>query len=347
LYGIFIYFRERTSNMAMTIRSANVTSDTTSTGTIQREVSNFYDRALLERAIPALVHTRFAQVRDLPANSGTNVIKFRRYGSLTANTTALTEGVTPTGTALSVTDLVATVLQYGDYITLTDIVQMETYDPILTEAAEILGEQAGDSVDQLMRDIIAAGTTIQYAATASADSDITRTMVLNRSEVKQAVRTLRGNNAKPVTTMVDPSTGYNTVPIGRSFIGIVSEDTAFDLDDADGWIPVEKYPNKSNVMEDEIGALGNVRFIMSTNAFADTDGGSGSVPVHYTPIFGQNAFAMTRISGESLKNIVKPLGSAGTADPLNQRSTSGWKLTFIGRILNQNFVVVVHHGVSA
>jgi len=347
LYDIFYLFRERTSNMAMTTRSANVTTDTTSSGTIQREVSNFYDRALLERAIPALVHTRFAQVRDIPANSGTNIIKFRRYGSLTANTTALTEGVTPSGTALSVTDLVATVLQYGDYITLTDIVQMETYDPILTEAAEVLGEQAGDSIDQLMRDIIVAGTTTQYASTATTDVTLTAAMVLNRAEVKEAVRTLRGNNAKPVTTMIDPSTGYNTVPVGRSFIGIVSEDTAYDLDDAEGWIPVEKYPNKSNVMEDEIGALGNVRFVMSTNSFVDADGNLNSGPVHYTPIFGQNAFAMTRISGESLKNIVKPLGSAGTADPLNQRSTSGWKLTFVGKILNQNFVVVVHHGVSA
>lgn len=314
---------------------------------IAREVSAFYDRALLERALPALVHTRFAQVRDLPRNSGTNVIKFRRYGSLTANTTALTEGVTPSGTSLSVTDVTATALQYGDYVTLTDVVQMETYDPILTETAEILGEQAGDSVDQLMRTVLAAGTTIQYASTAAADTDITRAMVLDRAEVKEAVRTLRGNNAKPVTTMIDPSTGYNTVPVGRSFLGIVSEDTAYDLDDATGWIPVEKYPNKSNVMEDEIGALSNVRFIMSTNAYVSATGGSGSVPVHYTLIFGQNAYAMTRISGETLKNIVKPLGSAGTADPLDQRSTSGWKLTFVGKILNQNFLVVVHHGVSA
>ncbi len=311
------------------------------------EVNNFYDRALLERATPALVHTRFAQVRDIPRNSGTSVIKFRRYGSLTANTTALTEGVTPSGTALSVTDVTATVLQYGDYVTLTDVVEMETYDPILTETAEILGEQAGDSVDRLMRAVVAAGTTIQYASTAAADTDITAAMVLNRAEVKEAVRTLRGNNAKPVTSMIDPSTGYNTVPVGRSFVGIVSEDTAYDLDDATGWIPVEKYPNKSNVMEDEIGSLANVRFVMSTNGYVSTAGGAGSVDVHYTPIFGQNAYAMTRISGETLKNIVKPLGSAGTADPLNQRSTSGWKLTFVGKILNQNFLVVVHHGVSA
>jgi N4-gp56 family major capsid protein len=311
------------------------------------EVNNFYDRALLERATPALVHTRFAQVRDIPRNSGTNVIKFRRYGSLTANTTALTEGVTPSGTALSVTDVTATVLYYGDYVTLTDKVQVETYDPILTETAEILGEQAGDSIDQLCRTVLAAGTTIQYASTAAADTDITAAMVLDRGEVKEAVRTLRGNNAKPITTMIDPSTGYNTVPVGRSYVGIVSEDTAYDLDDATGWIPVEKYPNKSNVMEDEIGSLANVRFLMTTNAYVSSAGGKDSNDVHYSLIFGQNAYAITRISGETLKNIVKPLGSAGTADPLDQRSTSGWKLSFVAKILNQNFLVVVHHGVSA
>jgi len=312
-----------------------------------REVSAFYDRALLERALPALVHTRYAQVRDLPRNSGTNVIKFRKYGSLTANTTALTEGVTPTGTSFSVTDVTATVLQYGDYVTITDIVQMETYDPILTETAELLGEQAGDSLDQLTRNVVAAGTTIQHASTATSDGTLTAAMVLNRAEVKEAVRTLRSNNAKPVTSMVDPSTGYNTVPMGRSFIGIVSEDTLYDLDDAIGWIPVEKYPNKSDVMEDEQGAVGNVRFILTTNGYQLPTANLNSGPVHYTPIFGQNAYGMTRISGESLKNIVKPLGSAGTADPLDQRSTSGWKATFVAKILNQNFLVVVHHGVTA
>lgn len=333
--------------MPNTVRSANATADATTTGTIAREVSNFYDRTLLERAVPALVHTRFAQVRDLPRNAGTNVIKFRRYGSLTANTTALTEGVTPSGTSLSVTDVVATVLQYGDYVTLTDIVQMETYDPILTETAEILGEQAGDSIDQLMRTVLAAGTTIQYASTANANSDITAAMKLTRAEIKEAVRTLRGNNAKPVTSMIDPSTGFNTVPVGRSFIGIVGEDAAFDLDDAIGWIPVEKYPNKSNVMEDEIGSCANVRFVMSTNAYYAGLVGNSSAPVYYTLIFGMYAYAMTRISGETLRNIVKPLGSAGTADPLDQRSTSGWKLTFVGKILNQNYLVVIHHGVTA
>jgi len=314
---------------------------------IPKEVSVFYDRTLLIRAVPAFVHNRFAQVRDIPANSGTNVIKFRRYGALTAQTTALSEGVTPVGKQLSVTDVEATVQYYGDYVTLTDQVMIETIDPVLTEAAEVLGEQAGDSLDQLCRDVIAAGTTIQWASTATQNSQVTSAMLINRSEVKQAVRTLRGNNAKPVTSMIDPSTGWNTVPVGRSFIGIVSEDTAYDLDDAIGWVPVEKYPNKSMVMEDEIGSLANVRFIMTTNAKVAAGVGASSIDVHSTLIFGKEAYAQTRISANTLQNIVKPLGSAGSADPLNQRATSGWKASYVAKILNQGFLVVLKHAVSA
>lgn len=314
---------------------------------IPKEVSVFYDRTMLLRAVPAFVHNRFAQVRDIPANSGSNVIKFRVYGALTAQTTALTEGVTPTGKQLSVTDSEATVQYYGDYVTLTDVVLTETIDPVLTEAAEVLGEQAGNSVDQLCRDVISAGTNIQWASTATQDSQVTSAMIINRSEVKQAVRNLRGNNARPVTSMIDPSTGWNTVPVGKSFIGIVSEDTAYDLDDAVGFIPVEKYPNKSMVMEDEIGALANVRFIMTTNAKINAGAGASSNDVHYTLIFGKEAYAQTRISGKTLMNIVKPLGSAGTADPLNQRSTSGWKLSYVAKILNQGFLVVLRHAVTA
>jgi N4-gp56 family major capsid protein len=321
-------------------------ADTTRTQ-IPAEVNAFYDRTLLERAVPAFVHNRWAQVRDVPANSGTDTIKFRRYGSLTAQTTALSEGVTPAGKQLSVTDVTATVLYYGDYVTLTDKVQWETYDPILTETAEILGEQVGDSVDQLCRDVMAATTTKQYASTATSTVTVTSAMKINRQEVKEAVRTLKNNNAKPIMSMINPTTGYNTTPIGMSFIGIVDPSTTFDLDDATGWIPVEKYPNKSDVMPNEVGSLANVRFVESTNAKVRAAEGAGSIDVYSTLIFGRNAYAQTRISGKTLMNIVKPLGSAGTADPLDQRSTSGWKLTYVAKILNDNYILDLQHAVSS
>jgi N4-gp56 family major capsid protein len=80
---------------------------------ITDEVNNFYDRTLLERLLPLLVYTKFGQVRDIPRKSGSNTIKFRKYSSLSAATTALTEGTTPVGSQLSVTDITADVLQYG------------------------------------------------------------------------------------------------------------------------------------------------------------------------------------------------------------------------------------------
>jgi N4-gp56 family major capsid protein len=311
------------------------------------ENTEFYSRELLERALPALVHNRWAQVRDIPAGGGTDTIKFRKYSSLATNTTALSEGVTPSGKQLSVTDVTAQVLYYGDFVTITDKVNYETKDPILTETADILGEQAGLSLDDLVKNVLAAGTVVQYASTATARTEITAAMKLTRAEIKEAVRTLRTANAKPITNMIDPNDAYNTVPVGRSFVGIVSEDTLYDLDDAEGWIPVEKYPSQVNTMLDEVGSCANVRFVMTTNAKVFTSGGSGLVDVHGTLILGDNAYCVTRLAGKALQNIVKPLGSAGSADPLDQRATSGWKATFVAKILQQSFMIRIEHGVTA
>lgn len=314
---------------------------------IPAENTSFYSRELLERAVPLFVHTMFADIRDIPSNSGTDTIKFRKYGALTAQTTALVEGVTPSGKQLSVTDVTAQIQYYGDYVTITDKVSLETIDPLLTTTAGVLGEQVGDSVDQIVRDILVAGTTVQYASTAAARTDITAAMKLNRAEVKEAVRTLKRNNARPITSMINSATGYNTQPLNRAFVGIVHPDTTNDLDDAVGWVPVEKYANKSDVMPGEVGSLAGVRFIESTNAKVFTAGGSGGADVYATLIFGMHAYAMTRISGMTLKNIVKPLGSAGADDPLDQRATSGWKLSLAAKILQQLWLVRVEHGATA
>jgi len=318
--------------------------DLTTRTEIPEEVNSWYNKVLLDRATPSLLHNRFAQVKDLPRNAGTSTIKFRRYGVLAAATTPLSEGVTPAGKQLSTTELTAEVLQYGDYITVTDIVDMQSYDPVLTGVAEdVLGDQVGLTLDTLCRDIITATTTRQYASTAIDRATVGAAMKLNRAEVKEMVRTLRGNNAKPVMRMINPSTGYNTSPVGKSFIGIIDEDTLYDLDDATGWIPVEKYPNKANVMEDEVGSVGNVRFLMTTEGKTYT--GTLVTTVHATLIFGTRAYAQTRISGEALKNIVKPLGAG--EDPLNQRATSGWKATYVAVILNHSWIGIIEHAVSS
>lgn len=309
-------------------------------------INNFYDRTMLKAAKPLLLHTKWAQVRDLPMKM-TNVIKFRRYALLAVNTTALTEGVTPSGKQLSVTNVTATVAQYGDFVTLTDFLELTTLDPVLTEMADVLGQQAGNSLDQLCRDVIVVGTTVQYASTATTTATVTAAMKITQAEVREAVRTLQGNDAAKMTRMVNPSTGFNTSPINASYIGIISENTLFDLKDEPGFTHVEEYASQKDVMEGEVGKMDDVRFVMTTNAKVESGLGAGSIDVHNTMIIAQNFYAISRISGAALKNIVKPLGSAGSADPLDQRSTSGWKATFVAVILNENFGLRLEHAVSS
>ena len=317
-------------------------SDTTTTQ-VASGVNNFYDRVMLKAARPLLVHLRWGQVKDIPRNNS-EVIKFRRYSLLSANTTALSEGVTPSGTSLTVTDVTATVAQYGDYITLTDFLQFTTLDPILTETADLLGQQAGNSLDQIARDVMVAGSTVQYAGSATTTNTVSAAMTLTIAEVREAVRTLQGNDAKKITRMVNPATGFNTSPINAAYVGIISHNTLFDLKQESGWLPVEQYASQAGVMDGEVGTLDDVRFVMTTNA--STTSGSLTT-VHRTLILGQDYYGISRISGEAMKNIVKALGSGGTADPLDQRSTSGWKATFVAKRLNENFCVRIEHGVTA
>lgn len=317
---------------------ANTTTTEVSSG-----VNNYYNRVMLKAARPLLVHLRWAQVRPIPKNNSM-VIKFRRYGLLTANTVALSEGVTPSGTALSVTDISATVAQYGDFVTLTDVLQFSTLDPLLSETAELLGQQAGNSLDQIARDVMVAGTTVQYASSASSTNTVSASMTLTRAEVREAVRTLQGNDASKITKMISPTAGVSTTPINAAYVGIISHNTLFDLKDEVGFVPVSEYPSQAGVMEGEVGTLDDVRFVMTTNA--STTSGSLTT-VHRTLILAKDYYGISQISGEAMKNIVKGLGSAGTADPLDQRSTSGWKATFVAKRLNENFCVRIEHGVSA
>jgi N4-gp56 family major capsid protein len=317
----------------------------TDTTVIDPGVANYYDRLLLRKAFPRLIHSLYAQTRDIPAGES-SVIKFRRYSLLTAATTPLTEGVTPSGSQLSKTDISATVQQYGDYITLTDKLLFTTTDPVLNETASVLGQQSGNTLDQLTRDVIIAGTTVQYASTATQRTEVAASMKLTLAEIQEAVRTLKNNLADKITEMIDPSDGVSTSPVNAAYIAFCHPNTSYDLKNATGFIPVEKYGQRV-ALPGEIGSLDEVRFIESTNAKVFTAAGASSADVYATLVIGADFYAQSRIAGQAMQNIIKPLGSAGSADPLDQRQTSGWKAAFVATRLNEAFGVRIEHGVTA
>ena len=322
--------------------------NTSSAGTIPAEVASFYDAVLLERVVSNFVHMRWAQFRDVPANFGTGNIKFRRYANLSAATTPLTQGVTPAGSSLSVTDIQATVLAYGDFTTVTDVTTYQSKDKVLMEAAEILGDQASDTLDILTRNILAAGTSVFYSGTANTATDeVAAGDTITLNDVKLAVRLLTNNKARKITKMINASTGVGTTPLQASYIAICDAYTTYDVKALSGFVPIEKYSSTTGLMEGEIGKLDEVRFVQTPNAKILVGEGTAGIDVHATIILAANAYGVSRISGQSMKNIVKPLGSGGTTDPLDQRATSGWKATFVAKILNDDFMTRIEHAVTA
>ena len=318
----------------------------TTTGQVSDAVSAFLDKNLLSRAYAYFVHAMWAQVRDLPRNNSTT-IKFRKYGSLSAATTALTEGVTPTGSQLSVTDLTAVPLLYGDFVTLTDYLDMTVVEALHEELSRILGDQMGDTIDQLTRDVMVAGTTIQYSSTSTSRGTVAAGMILTGDEVREAVLTLQNNNAKYITAQIDPSTGFNTAAVPAAYIGIVSAYALRDLKKDPDFEYVQDYASSEGRLGDfEVGRLDNVRFVLAgSNAKVFSAEGAGSIDVHATIIFGQEFYGITRISGEAASVITKPFGSG--EDPLNQRMTMGWKISFIAKRLQEAFAVRIEHAVTS
>ena len=306
-------------------------------------INSFYSRDLLIRVQPFLVHNKFGMVKDIPKGNS-DITKFRRYANLSAATTPLVEGVTPAGSQLSKTDISATLNWYGDFVTLTDKLTMETEDPVRMETNEILADQAGDTLDQLGRDIISAGTSAIWSGSGNTQtSEVAAGDVIATADIDTAEETLKANKARFMTSYVDPSTGISTVPLPPCFIGICHVYTTKTLRAMSGWTKVELYANPSSRMEGEIGKYGNTRFIETVNAKVFTGAGTSSIDVYSTLILAKYAYGVTRMSGAAMQNIVKPLGSGGSSDPLNQRETSGWKASFTAVILNDAFMVRIEH----
>lgn len=324
---------KRFANEGIAPQTLNVQTtlkNTVGSNDLSPEMKTFYDKALLKFAKPNLVHDQFAQKRNIPKNGG-KTIEFRRYSQLPKAMTPLTEGVTPTGQNLNVTTLTATVAQYGGYITLSDVLLLTAIDNNLMEAIELLGDQAGRTLDTITREVLVAGTHVLYAGgTVSARTGLTSAMKLTVADIKKAVRELKIGLAKK---------------IDGSYVAIIHPDCVYDLENDDEWINASQYAGSTQIFEGEIGKLYGVRFVESTEAKvwaragAVPTGGSYGISVYATLVMGANAYGTTNVEGGGLQSIVKQLGSGGTADPLNQRATAGWKAIKTAEILYQDYIV--------
>lgn len=297
------------------------------TSELTAEMKTFYDMTLIDEASAALVHDQFGQKRPIPQGGG-KVIEFRKFDSLPKALTPLTEGVTPDGKRMEVSTVTAEVSQYGDFISQTDMLELTAVDNTILEAAKLLGRQAGQTLDTVVRNILHSGTNVTYCPKVEngVETEVTSRDQLGKGcqltvdVVHQVVAKLRAQNAPT---------------IGGKYIAIIHPYVAYDLMRDPEWIDAYKYANPTNLYEGEIGEIAGVRFVQTTEAMVYEGGIFGTL------FIGDGAYGVTEITGGGLQTIVKQKGSAGSADPLDQRSSVGWKAVKTAQILIPNYLVRV------
>lgn len=301
---------------------------------LSEENQTFYDRTMLEREVPELFLYEDGDKKVVPPGKGTSA-EFRKLNSLPVPENSLEEGVTPEGSKLSVTAVVATLKQEGDYVTITDVLDMQGKDPIITETSEMFGEQSAETIDSRIGDIVSAGTTVQYANQKASRDSITNADVLTGAELRKAKRRLKKANIK---TFKD-----------KTYHALIDADQEYDFKNdtsGNGFVEVAKYANTKALLDGEIGMFDGIRIRVTSQA--KTVDNSNGVTVHKALVYGRHAYGVVDVEkgkGKA-KVIVKPIGSAGTTDPLNQRGTIGWKAFFTAVRLNELGICRIETGAT-
>ena len=308
-------------------------------GDISPRTAAYAEKELLKRGLPYLVFEKFGQAKSLPSNSS-KVEKFRRYNALSSTPVALTEGVTPASQTLTVTDVTATLVQYGGLVGISDVIIDTHEDNTLNEAVILLGEQAAQMVEKMRFGVLKAGTNVLFGNGASR---VAVNTAITTAMQRKAVRALKRQNARPITTIVRSTPSYGTENVAPGFVGLCHPDLEGDIRSMTGFTPAEKY-GSITPWENELGKVDDVRYVTTSicEPWADAGGAKGamlsttgtSADVYPVLYVGRDAYGIIALKGQYAVTpmVVNPKPS--DSDPLAQRGSVSWKSMQTAIILN-------------
>jgi len=343
------------------------TAYATTSGNLYGDLSTEDALTIQSKMLPVakknLTFARFAQ-KDTKGRNDGNVMRHRRYKKFPLNDTPLGEGVTPDFDQLESEVVSTTIRQYGRYVPVTDLMELLGQDPYISIITERQAQQAAEVIDLLCYKTFRNPANTIYAGGAAITSRAAVNGVVTTADLDRAIRHLEGLDAEKLTEMLAATPDVSTQPLRPSYVAICHPILRYDLEQLNGFVPVEQYANSSQAMDFEIGSYKGVRFLVTTQAVAfDRDGdnslGAGAAgtslvedasgsfaEVYPIVIFAKDAVGTATIGGMDsiVPKVVRPTPS-GT-DPLGQRGTVGYTFMHGQLILNEDWIITIETGVS-
>lgn len=310
----------------------NTDTNMTTSSALSAGMQTYYNRELLRTFEPNLVHLQFGDEHRMPPHSGL-VMNMRKLIPLETNTKALSEGDPGESVMLAETEVTVQLQQYGEYARCTDKLDLTHLDMDIMRRTKLFGDAGARSIDAVVREELAKCANVIYAGGKASRAELTAADKLTSRELRKAVKTLKKNHAQT---------------FGGYFVAIIGPDTMYDLQEDEAFVKVSQYQDKENIYTGEVGRLFGVRLVETTEAKIFEGMGADGADVASVIVLGQYAYGVTSLKGAKPRVIVKPAGSAGTADPLDQISTVGWKMDGFGaKLLQPEYAVRIECGFSA
>lgn len=356
--------------MALTVSATDVE--------LPKPVNNMFVQSFLRNARPRAPYFIGTVPAELIRHGGTSTVKWHRIENLAPVTTPLTE-LTSTAqymqgrdaAALSTSTVTASVQKYGSYVILNE--EVDIFDPAgqMGKIMEVIGINAGRSLNQLQRDVAEDNLSIVRAGGVAADNLIASAISL--SAIKLVINTLDRNSAVTFSPMTTGTQNVGTVPVLPAYWGICHPDVAVDVAGLSGFKSVEQYAGQVGTVAGEFGLLQvagkAVRFISSEDAGVDANAGAAigttglngttNVDLYTTVIYGMDCLGSVGFDttfpsstfevGDSMSAIdiiIQPLGSGGTSDPYREIQTVAWKAFHAGAVLNSSWGRAIRSGAT-
>lgn len=337
---------------------------------LQKPVNVIFEQTFLRRAQQMCPYFMGTMPGTINKQRGTSTIKWRRIEQETPSTSALAEltgeasymqGRTPDTPTF--TDVTATLSKYGQFYIVNEEVDLYLPNQTTNELVMVLGESAGRSLNQLMRNVMEDNATQRFAANVGSEGAVHAVPAVG--DFDRIINELSKLSARTFMPMTNGSTNIGTAPILPAYWALCHPDTAYNIAKMTGFKSVETYAGQTATVMGEFGTYAQagrgVRFVMSEDASIDAGAGaplsgadlnttSGNTDTYTTVVYGQDAFGSVGLgkrhtdgvyrAGENkgaFELIFKDRGSGGTSDPFEEISTLAWKSFFAGAVLNANW----------
>jgi N4-gp56 family major capsid protein len=366
--------------MVMTYSSTRTSANAgdPTAGLLGGEQDSYRVAKLLDRATPQICTDLFAMAKPVPPNSS-ETVRFRRikniidlsvFGKLVSGGGAasnaaqamarytLAEGTLPTETVLSYEAYDLALQEFGLWAGITDKVDALNQNAVVDDGLDVIGDAVAEIKEIQSWSKLCNGNQIRYANAVANRAAVASAISLG--DIRAATKVLMRNKAKMITNILDGSTKIGTRPVEAAYIALGHTDLLPDLRGLSGFTPVSQYGSMKPTCPNEVGAIENVRFVLSPvfspGAAGSTYPGAATATsasfskqynaagtncdVYPVIIMGANAFGSIVLRGyDAAKVMVRLPNNPAPGDELGQKGSIGAKTWFNAGILAEQWIV--------